>query len=170
MLASAGLGLARARQPFDPARHGGTLRRLVPPNVLPVATRALVEACERLGLDGRALLARAGLDRARLDAPDAGIPAELADAVWREALAASGDAALALRAAEATPFGAFRVLDFLGATGATVGEGLRRVADYFPLVDPRGRIVVEEGQGAVSLLFRGLEGPLPPPAQEYTLA
>ena len=140
------------------------------PTVLPVATRALVDACERLGLDGRALLARAGLDRARLDAADAGIPAELADAVWREALVASGDPALALRAAEATPFGAFRVLDFLGATGATVGDGLRHVSAYFPLVDPRAAIDVEEGKAAVSLVFRGVEGPLPPAAQEYTLA
>lgn len=140
------------------------------PTVLPVATRALVDACERLGLDGAALLARAGLDRARLAAPDAALPAEAADAVWREALAASGDAAIALRAAEATPFGAFRVLDFLGATGATVGEGLRRVAAYFPLVDPRAALAVEDGAAAVTLVFRGVTGPLPPPAQEYTLA
>lgn len=138
--------------------------------VLPVATRALVTACERLGLDAGAVLARAGLDRARLDAPDDAIPAERADAVWREALAASGDPALALRAAEATPFGAFRVLDFLGATGATVGEGLRRVAAYFSLVDPRAAIEVDEGASAVSLVLRGRDGPLPPPAQEYTLA
>ncbi len=170
MRARAGRRLAPARQPFGRARHGGTLPRAVGRTVLPVATRALVDACERLGLDGGALLARAGVDRALLDAPDAGIPAEAADAVWREALAASGDPALALRAAEATPFGAFRVLDFLGATGATLGDGLRRVAAYFSLVDPRAEIAVVEGADAVSLVLRSREGPLPPPAQEYTLA
>lgn len=140
------------------------------PTVLPVATRALLAACARLGVDVGAVLARAGLDRARLEDPDDAIPAERADAVWREALAASADPALALRAAEATPFGAFRVLDFLGATGATVGEGLRRVAAYFSLVDPRAAISVEEGTSAVSLVLRGRGAPLPPPAQEYTLA
>jgi AraC-like DNA-binding protein len=138
--------------------------------VLPVATRALVEACGRLGLDTDALLARAGLDRARLNDPDARLPAERADAVWREAHAASDDPALPLRAAEQTPFGAFRVLDYLGASGATVGDGLRRVAAYFPLVDPRGVLEVREEDGSVALAFRAVSGVLPPQAQEYTLA
>jgi AraC-like DNA-binding protein len=136
--------------------------------VLPVATRALLEACARLGLDAGAIGARAGLP-GRLDDADARIPADVADAVWREASHASGDPALALRAAERTPYGSFRVLDFLGATGATAGEGLTRVAAYFPLVDPRGTIAVEPARDAVALVFRGA-GPLPPPAQEYTLA
>ncbi|HEX9401158.1 MAG TPA: AraC family transcriptional regulator ligand-binding domain-containing protein [Anaeromyxobacter sp.] len=138
--------------------------------VLPVATRALVEACARLGLDEGALLARAGVDRALLEDPDARLPAELADAVWREASLATADPALPLHAAEQTPFGAFRVLDYLGATGATVGEGGRRIAEYFPLVDPRGVLAVEEEAAAVALTFRATEGDLPPPAQEYTLA
>ena len=138
--------------------------------VLPVATRALLDACGRLGLDPAAIAARAGLEGAGLDDPDARLPADVADGVWREASLASGDPALALRAAERTPFGAFRVLDFLGATGATVGEGLAHVAAYFPLVDPRGLFAVERGRGAVSLAFRSALGPVPPPAQEYTLA
>lgn len=140
--------------------------------VLPVATRALLQACGRIGLDPDALLNRAGLDRARLDDPDGRIDAEQADAVWREAYLASGDAALALRAAEETPFGAFRVLDYLGASAATVGEGLRRVAAYFPLVDPRAALAIEEPAGhAVTLAFlRTATGALPPEAQEYTLA
>ncbi len=140
------------------------------PTVLPVATRALLDACARLGLDEGALLARAGLDRRALDDPDARIPAERADAVWREAYGAAADPALSLHAAERTPFGAFRVLDYLGASGATLGEGLRRVAAYFPLVDPRASLEVEEEEGAIALVFRGAGVPLPPQAQEYTLA
>jgi AraC-like DNA-binding protein len=138
--------------------------------VLPVATRALVAACARLGLDTDALLARAGVDRGLLDDPDARVPAERADAVWREAYGAATDPALSLHAAEQTPFGAFRVLDYLGASGATVGEGLRRVAAYFPLVDPRAALEVEEEEGAVAIVFRGVGMALPPQAQEYTLA
>lgn len=138
--------------------------------VLPVATRALVEACRRLGIEAGPLLERAGLSRARLDDPDARIPAEAADGMWREAFAAAGDPALAVHAAEQTPYGTFRVLDYLGATGPTLGEGLRRVAAYFPLVDPRGALEVDEGEGSVTVLFRGAGGvDLPPPAQEYTL-
>jgi AraC-like DNA-binding protein len=138
--------------------------------VLPVATRALVDACARLGLDTEALLARAGVDRALLDDPDARLPAERADAVWQAAYGAAADPALSLHAAEQTPFGAFRVLDYLGASGATVGEGLRRVAAYFPLVDRRASLAVEEERGAVALVFRGAGVAPPPEAQEYTLA
>jgi AraC-like DNA-binding protein len=139
--------------------------------VLPVASRALLHACRALGVDSAALLARAGVAPDRLEDPDARLPAEAADAIWREAFAATGDALLALHAAEATPPGAFRVLDYLGATGPTLGDGLRRIAAYFPLVDPRGAIAVEERGDRVALAFRGAGGaPLPPPAQEYTLA
>lgn len=138
--------------------------------VLPVASRALVDSCRRLGLDVRRLLAAAGIEPATLEDPDARLRVEQADAIWREAWIASGDPLLALRAAAATPFGAFRAIDYLGATAATVGEGLRRVADYFPLVDPRGRIRVGEERGGMALVFTSASGaPLPAPAEEYTL-
>lgn len=138
--------------------------------VLPVATRALVDACGRLGLDTTVVLDRAGLTRRALDDPDARIPAEAADALWREARAATGDPALALHAAEATPFGAFRVLDYLGASGATLGEGLARVATYMPLIDPRASVQVVQEPGAVALTLQRRVGPVPASAQEYTLA
>ena len=142
----------------------------VKPTVLPVASRALVESCRRLGLDAGRLLAAAGIEPASLSDPDARLTAAQADALWREASSASGDPLLALRAAEATPFGAYRVVDYLGVTGATLGEGLRRVAGYFPLVDPRGRIRVAEERGGVALVFTAAGGgPLPRPAEEYTL-
>lgn len=142
------------------------------PGVLPVASRALVRACGRLGLAPEALLARAGLSAAALDDPEARIPAAAADALWQAAFHAADDPALALHAAEQTPFGAFRVLDYLAASGATVGDGLARVAAYFPLVDPRGALAVEDGEGErVVITFTSTVGaPLPPPAQEYTLA
>ena len=163
--------LDRARQPFGPGRHpGDTLASAVAPTVLPVATRALVDACARLGLDTdrapRAGGAGPGSPR-RAGRP----PPRLAGGRGlARGVAPLGDPALALRAAEQTPFGAFRVLDFLGATGATVGEGLARVAAYFPLVDPRGSITVEPAEDAVALSFRGADGVPPQPAQEYTLA
>ncbi len=139
--------------------------------VLPVASRALVGSCRRLGLDIQALLRRAGVDEARLGDPDARLTPDQADALWREAFAAAGDPWLALHAAEATPFGAFPALDYLAASSATLGEALSRVAAYFPLVDPRGRIEVKPAPAAVAVLFRGAGGrALPPPAQEYTLA
>lgn len=139
--------------------------------VLPVASRALLESCTRLGLDDARLLAAAGIAPGALRDPDARLTAEQADALWRAAFEASRRELLALQAAEATPFGAFRVLDYLGATGPTLGDGLRLVAAYFPLVDPRGLLRVEEGRREVAVVFASAEGAvLPRPAQEYTLA
>jgi AraC-like DNA-binding protein len=139
--------------------------------VLPVASRALLEACGRLGLDAETLRARAGLADVALDDPDVRVDSDAADALWREAFAASRDPFLALHAAERTPFGAYRVLDYLAATGATVGEGVRRAAAYFPLLDPRGLLEVREAGARVELTFRSaIGGELPAPAQEYTLA
>jgi len=139
--------------------------------VLPVAVRAVVEACRHLGLDPAALLAEAGLSPRDLRDPDALLPAARADALWQAAYRAARSEHLALLAAEATPFGAFRVLDYLGASGPTLGHGLRLVARYFPLVDPRGAFLVEERAQRVALRFSTASGaPLPRPAQEYTLA
>jgi AraC-like DNA-binding protein len=139
--------------------------------VLPVASRALVDACHRLGLETDHLLEEAGLTRAALEDPDARLLASQADALWMAAAGAGTWPSLPLQAAAATPFGAFRVLDYLDATGPTLGDGLGRVADYFPLVDPRGLLRVKAGATRVELLFTAADGgPLPPPAQEYTLA
>jgi AraC-like DNA-binding protein len=138
--------------------------------VLSVASRAVLEACRRLGVDADAVMARAGIARAEIDDPDARLSGVQADAVWREAFAVAGDPQLALHAAEALQFGAYRVLDYLGTTGPTLGEGLRRVAEYFPLVDPRGVLRVQERAEGSALVFATRAGtPLPRPAQEYTL-
>jgi AraC-like DNA-binding protein len=122
-------------------------------------------------VDADAVMARAGVARAEIDDPDARLSGAQADAVWREAFAVARDPQLALHAAEALPFGAYRVLDYLGTTGPTLGEGLRRVAAYFPLVDPRGVLRVEERPEGAAIVFSARAGtPLPRPAQEYTLA
>jgi AraC-like DNA-binding protein len=141
------------------------------PLVAPVACRALLEACHRLGLDAEDLVARAGLSWASLHDPEARVPAGAADALWREAYATARDAQLALHAAEAVRFGSYRILDYLGSTGPTLGDGLRRVAAYFRLIDPRGVLKVVESNDRVDLVFGSADNSaLPSAAQEYTLA
>jgi len=54
--------------------------------VLGVSSRALLGACEQLGLDVDTLLAAAGIDRRALDDPDARLPGERVAALWREVL------------------------------------------------------------------------------------
>ena len=144
----------------------------MPITVLSVASRAVLDACGRLGLEAEALLGAAGLSRAEVYDPDARLPAEAADALWRHAYEAAGDPRLALHAAEALPFGAYKVLDFVAAHAPTVGEGLARVARYFPLVDGRARLEIVEGGSdePVRVEMQSSLGPIAPPAQEYTLA
>ncbi|MCZ7685529.1 MAG: AraC family transcriptional regulator [Sandaracinaceae bacterium] len=138
--------------------------------VLSVASRAVLEACERLGLDGAELLARAGLSREEIEDPDRRVEAERADALWRHAYERAGDPCLALHAAEALPFGAYKVIDYLATHAPTAGAGLEQVAAYFPLIDPRARLVVEHGDPTRLRVELTAGGEVPAPAQEYTLA
>lgn len=138
--------------------------------VLSIASRAVVEACAHLGLDTEALLAQAGLRKDDVFDPDRRIPAARADALWQAAYARAGDAHLALHAAEALPFGAYKVVDFLAAHSPTIGDAFRRIAAYFPLVDPRALFTIREEGDAMVLEMRardpGIE--LRQGAQEYS--
>ncbi len=138
--------------------------------VLSVATRAVLDACAKMDLDPDAILVAAGLSREQVFEPDARIPAPLADAVWLEASRQAQDPLLALKAARALEFGAYKVLDFIVANAPTVEEGLSRIARYFPLVDPRGRFETEGDGDRVTLSFGSGAADVPAPAQQYTFA
>ncbi len=134
-----------------------------------MATRAVLDACAELGLDPDAMLVAAGLSREQVYDPDARIPADQADAIWRHAFAQAENPDLALLAAEALPFGAYKVIDFVVANAPTLGEGLARVARYFPLIDPRGRVAVVD-RDPVALIMTADGREVPGPAQQYTFA
>ncbi len=140
--------------------------------VLSVSSRAMIDACARLGLDTTAILAAAGLDRTAIEDPETRIPVEQMQALWRAAYTVSNDPNLALHAIEVVPFGAYRVIDFLAASAPTIGEGIAKVADYFPLVNSAVRLRYDVGDEAVHVT---LEAPSRPslitrPYAEYTLA
>ena len=103
--------------------------------VLTVSSRALVQACERLGVDTRTLLDGAGVSQRTLDDPDARLHASAVSALWRKAYEMSGDPVLSLHAAEACPVGAYKVIDFMGHNARTVGEAFTLAARYFKLVN-----------------------------------
>jgi AraC-like DNA-binding protein len=136
--------------------------------VLSVASRALLEACARLQIDTDAILARAGVERRSILDPDARLSAAQADAIWAAAHLAANDKNLPLRAASALPQGAYRVLDFVVAHAPTLTLALDRIVRYFKLVDQRA--FLERGDGGTSLRFSSPFGPVPPEAQQYTLA
>jgi AraC-like DNA-binding protein len=141
-------------------------------SVLSVSSRALLDACARLGLDTEQILRAAKLDRASIDDPDARIPIEQVDILWRKAYELSNDPNLALHAIEVLPFGAYRVIDFLASSAPTVGAALAKVSDYFPLINAVVRLPYSVGDRSVTF---GVEAPSRPsaitrPYAEYTLA
>lgn len=118
--------------------------------VLTVSSRALVTACERLGLDTEALLRAAGIDRATLDDPDARLEGSQASALWTKAYELSGDPVLSLHAAEACPLGAYKVIDYIGSNAGTIGEAFRYAARYFSIINTAVRLSIDESGDPVT--------------------
>jgi len=112
--------------------------------VLAVSSRALVDACDRLGIDTVALLAEVDLSRKTLDDPDGRIPAGKVGALWRAAHAAANDPHLALHAAEALPMGAYRAIDHLARNASTIGDAFAQVSKYFPIINSTVRLPIDE--------------------------
>src|SRR5262245_24361831 len=111
----------------------------------------MLDACGRLGLNTGEILKAAGLDAATLHDPDARIPAEQVDALWKKAYELSGDPDLALHAIEVLPFGAYRVVDFLASSAPTIGAALAKVSDYFPLINSVVRLPYQLCERQVTL-------------------
>lgn len=140
--------------------------------VLTVSSRALIDACDAIGIDSEAVLAAAGLTRAEVSDPDARISVENMTALWREAYARAGDPDLALHAVEALPFGAYAVIDFLARTSVTIGSALERISRYFPLINTVVALPITRAGDRVQLDMIDRRGPnkLPRAYAEYTLA
>jgi AraC-like DNA-binding protein len=141
-------------------------------SVLTVSSRALLNSCDALGIDTAALVAAAGIDRAVIDDPDGHLPGEQVRELWRLAYKASKDPDLALHAAEALGFGAYRVVDYLAASASTIGQSVTAVSAYFPMINSSVRLPITENEAAFSM---GIECPDDPaalslPYVEYTFA
>lgn len=138
--------------------------------ILSVSSRAFVDACEQLGLDVPALLREAEIDEAVLRDPDGRLPTPAVRRLWTIALERSGDPDLALHASEALPFGAYRVIDFLVANAPTVGVGLAKLAEYFPIINPAVRLHLKlEGAQARFVMVPELPGTVGRQYAEYVL-
>jgi AraC-like DNA-binding protein len=125
-----------------------------------------------MGLDAQAIFQRAGVARAQIDDPDGRIPLQTVADLWEAAIVLTRDPGLGLKVAVATPFGAYRVIDFLAASASTVGEGLSAVARYFPLINSAlgWEITVGAERVRMALSHPVLPGALPRLPAEYTLA
>ena len=132
----------------------------------------MIDACARLGLDTAQILAAARLDTATLHDPDARIPVEQSEALWRKAYELSGDPHLALHAIEGLPFGSYRVIDFLASSAPTIGAALAKVSDYFPIIHDVVRLPYAVGDRQVTFAAEAPSRPstISRPYAEYVLA
>jgi len=138
--------------------------------ILSVSSRAFADACARLGLDVPAMLDEAGIDAATLRDPDGRLPVAAVKRLWAIAHARSGDPDMALHAAEALPFGAYRAIDFMVANAPNVGSGLTKLARYFRLINPAVELALEvDGDRARFGLRPRLPGTVSRAYAEYTL-
>jgi AraC-like DNA-binding protein len=140
--------------------------------VLTVSSRALLGACDRLGLDTATLLRSVGIQRKTLEDPDARLWGREAGALWTKAYELSGDPVLSLHAAEACPLGAYKVIDYMASSARTVGEAFRYVIRYFPLINTAVRLTTEESGDPVTFDVSGQGGSagVSRPYAEYCLA
>ena len=137
-----------------------------------VSSRALVDACAKLGVDTDTLLKTAGLERGLLQDPDARIPVAKVAELWQHAYALARDPHLALHAAEALPFGAYKVIDYMAASAATVGVAFHKVSEYFPLINTAVRLPIHEGRDEVTFGLESVPGSpaISLPYAEYVFA
>ena len=140
--------------------------------VLTVSSRALIAACERLGIDTEAMLRTVGIQPQTLEDPDARLKNSEAGALWAKAYELSGDPVLSLHVAEACPVGAYKVIDYMATSARTVGEAFRYSARYFPLINTAVRLAIDESGDPVTFDVVGESGPagVSRPYAEYCLA
>ena len=99
-----------------------------------VLSQMLVDA-ESAGVDVDTEIERVGLTRADIVSCSRNLPMDPCSLLWRRLIELTGDPMLALRAADRVPFGAFDIVDHLGAQAQTVGGVFAMLARYFRIVN-----------------------------------
>jgi AraC-like DNA-binding protein len=136
--------------------------------------RVMLAAFERLGFDGAAMLAAAGLTREALADAERPVVADACDRFFCEGVRQRTVPNLPLRLAGEVPLGAYPLLDYLVLSSSTVADGLSRLSRYLSLaseaiafdMEPCAdgtRVVYTKGvdfavQYAIALAFRHLRG------------
>lgn len=115
------------------------------PTIAATSTLAMVRTAGARGVDVADLLRGAGLTLGMLEDPDARLPAPTVMALWNALRERTGDPALQLAAPLTLPADAYRVIHYLIAASSTVGDGVRRFAQYFGLIADAFVLTVAEG-------------------------
>jgi len=104
------------------------------PEVSAAIGALVVSVATRRGVEPLELCGAAGFDPKLAADPDARIPLDVEQNLWREAAARAGDEAFGLHAAELVQPGAFDVLDYALRTAPTLRQSLERLVRYNRLV------------------------------------
>jgi AraC-like DNA-binding protein len=105
---------------------------------------AIAKALEGRGITAPPLFARAGLDFAKVDDPDARYPVSATALLWKLAVEATGDPAFGLEVARNTTMMTFHALGFSLAASGSVREAFDRMVRYYRLVSDSATIRFEE--------------------------
>lgn len=134
-----------------------------PPTIAATSTLAMVLTADARGIRTRDVLESAGLTRELLDDPDARIPAPAVLAIWNALRERTADPALQLAAPATLPFGAYRVIDYIVAASATVGEGVEHFARFFGLIAEAVALTVSHDDREHGLSLAMADGTAVPP-------
>ena len=131
----------------------------------------MVRTAEARGVRAADVLRRAGVSREFLETPDARVPAPAVMAIWQALRERTGDPTLQLFAPASLPFGAYRVIDYLVAASATVGDGVLRFARYFGIISETVSLNIEDRAGEHRLwLATGAGEAVPPVYVDYVFS
>lgn len=141
------------------------------PTIAATSTLAMVRTAGARGVEVADLLRGAGLTLEMLEDPDARLPAPTVMALWNALRERTGDPALQLAAPLTLPWGAYRIIDYLVAASTTVGDGVRRFAQFFGLIADSLALALGEGPDERTVTIATVDGrPVPPVYVDYVFA
>jgi AraC-like DNA-binding protein len=132
--------------------------------------RSILSLFHQRGLDESGVLTAAGFSRAALDDPGLRLSWEQSQSVWKAALQLCPDPYLALHVAEVTPYGSYGAVDYICQAAPTVCEAVRRLCNYYPLVNNCVILEAEPGSDECVLYLGSQVGKLPPLMINFILA
>jgi AraC-like DNA-binding protein len=119
------------------------MKRMVPLSTI----SAMIAGLINVGFESESLLDAIGVSQQQLDDPFSSVPSEYFERLWMLAVSKDPSPDLPSRAAMATPFGAFGLIDHLAGSAQTVGEGFLTLQFFFQLVATAIELQIEHTNG-----------------------
>src|SRR5262245_9669337 len=127
--------------------------------------KGIAEMLAAEGLDADGLLAAAGIDRARLDAPGGRLPSENISRLWELAVERSGNPAIGLAQHRVARPAAFDVVGYTMMSCADLRAAFERLVRYLLILSDALTMIVSEERAGYRLTFVLFGGDRPVPRQ-----